>query len=204
MRPVRTKTLIARLKREAKTLAKRDGISHTEALEQLSRDAGFASWHELVHAEPSTAPPLEEYKTDPRLPPLPTHLPIDPILPRNFDSTPNEDRSTRQLDLWWDRPFAVTNQDGSLTVRVLAGGSWDRSTSLGRVQTLEEGLQLARRELAAWRAKREKPMVYLDERDGVHLVRMPQRPDWEEEYVMTSATDAEVRAWLSKHYPSES
>lgn len=29
MRPVPTKTLIARLKREAKTLAKRDGISHS-------------------------------------------------------------------------------------------------------------------------------------------------------------------------------
>src|SRR5581483_1447098 len=40
--------LMARIKREAKKLKRAQGISHTTALEQLSRSSGFSSWHDLV------------------------------------------------------------------------------------------------------------------------------------------------------------
>lgn len=198
MHPVPTKTLIARMKRDAKARAKRDAIPHSTALEQLAREAGYASWHAVVSTAPSVTP---ETGTDPRLPPLPTHLPIDPVVPKRFDSTPNELRSKRQLDQWWDRPYAVRNADGSLTVRTLSGGSWDRSTALGRAETETEALELARTKLAEWRALRERPMPYVRGAAGYDLVRMPQRPDWEMETILQSVTAEEFRAWMSHHYP---
>jgi hypothetical protein len=174
MRPVPTKTPLAQMKRDAKARAKREGIHHSAALEHLAREAGYASWHAVVSAAPSDP---QATGTDPRLPPLPTDLPIDPALPQRFDSTPNELPPNRQLDQWWDRPYAVRNEDGSLTVRSLSGGSWDRSTNFGQARSEVEALELARRKLAEWRAIRERPMPYGRGAAGFDLVRTPQRPD---------------------------
>jgi len=34
---------------------------------------------------------------------------VDPVLPPDFDDTPNDERDTEQLDQWWGRPFIVTD-----------------------------------------------------------------------------------------------
>lgn len=39
---------------------------------------------------------------------MPNRIPLDPVLPKNFDCTPNEKRSKAQLDAWWDHPYGVT------------------------------------------------------------------------------------------------
>lgn len=41
-------------------------------------------------------------------------IPLDPKLPKAFDSTPNEERSKDQLDLWWNHPYGVTVSDGRI------------------------------------------------------------------------------------------
>lgn len=42
---------------------------------------------------------------------MPARIPLDPVLPKNFDCTPNEKRSKAQLDVWWDHPYGVTQPD---------------------------------------------------------------------------------------------
>ena len=201
MCPALTKTLVARLKRDAKARAKQDSISHSAALEQLAREAGFANWHAIISGLASaSAASLAPYTTDPRLPALPTFLPIDPKLPRGFDATANDFRSARQLDEWWDRPYAIRQADGSLRVRCLDGGAHDRSTCYGVAKSEDEALELARSKLASWRLRRERPMVYVDDAPGVHLVQMPQRPDWEMLFLLRSVSQEEVRTWMDQHY----
>jgi len=79
---------------------------------------------------------------------------INPVLPGNFDNTPNEERSPRSL-AWWNVPYVVTyiktvngweiasSGAQEFHVRCLDGGAWDRSTWLGTFATLEEALALA-------------------------------------------------------------
>lgn len=67
-----------------------------------------------------------------------TSLPLDPALPHGFYSTSNEERSEAELAQWWERPFACTNLDGTLDVRCLDGGAWDRPTFYGRAGSMEE------------------------------------------------------------------
>ncbi len=89
-------------------------------------------------------------------------LPVNPVLPPNFDSTPNEDRSSEELDAWWDRPYAVSRpvgEGGGYTVRCLDGGAWDRPTNYGEAATLEEAEEIAERELAARRLARSRPRL---------------------------------------------
>lgn len=47
---------------------------------------------------------------------MPARIPLDPVLPKNFDCTPNEKRSKAQLDAWWDHPYGVTQPDGKIVV----------------------------------------------------------------------------------------
>ena len=65
-------------------------------------------------------------------------FPIDPILPDRFDFNPIEDRSQEELDVWWCRPYATTNADGTFSVACLDGGASDRPTWLGIAQSIEE------------------------------------------------------------------
>lgn len=186
MRPAPTKTLIARLKREAKARTRLEAISHSAALEQAARSVGYASWHALLHTPVTAAA-------------SPDRLVIDPVLPRRFDDTPNERRSKKHLDLWWDRPFALTRPDGTLLVRCLDGGAWDRSTNYGVAANEEEALQLATQRLAEWKRSRERPMARVREGDRCDLIRLPQRPDLEEEVILEDVTYDEAGEWIKAH-----
>jgi hypothetical protein len=84
--------------------------------------------------------------------------PINPPLPENFDSTPNEERPEWQIEVLWNRPFIVTTPFFSnekyredwykhwpsgirYDVRCLDGGAWDRSTCWGMYPTVEEAIE---------------------------------------------------------------
>jgi len=121
-------------------------------------------------------------------------IPIDPILPKDFWDTPNEERERVELEEWWDKPFIQMEEfstadnnyeeysarmksyyenddtykleskdtyikrieDDKISwfkhwttgkrydVYVLDGGAWDRPTSKGKVDTLEEALIIAK------------------------------------------------------------
>ena len=79
---------------------------------------------------------------------------LNPKLPPNFDSTPNEQRCDR-AHAWWGVPYVQTHTDTDpkfvaywggavrFDVRCLDGGAWDRSTNHGQYGTLEEAIQHA-------------------------------------------------------------
>lgn len=96
----------------------------------------------------------------------PDDIPLDPILPEDFDSTPNDERPESHRE-WWNRPYISTNTWDSMKgphsteehraswfaawpsgtrfdVRCLDGGAWDRSTSWGSFATLEDAVACAR------------------------------------------------------------
>jgi hypothetical protein len=130
---------------------------------------------------------------------MPARIPLDPKLPRGFDDTPNEDRTKEELDAWWDHPFGVTQSDGSIEVRCLDGGAWDRSTSYGIAKDYDKACALAAEKLAAWLKHRERPTLYLDVKP--QLVMMPQRPDEEMRVLKTFETTEEASVYMGKHYP---
>jgi hypothetical protein len=178
-----TATLLARIKREAKAHARAGTMTHSDALEAGARAAGYGSWHALNAA--CTAP-----RTD--------ALPIDPALPDDFDDTPNEDRPKAQLDAWWDRPYAVTNSEGSYDVLCLNGGAWDRSSWLGRASTIEEAAELAKRKQAEWVADRARPLLWVGlPPAGIAVVLMPQRPDEKRRILSRHATIEDAQAALA-------
>ncbi|QBY56111.1 DNA-binding protein (plasmid) [Cupriavidus oxalaticus] len=118
-------------------------------------------------------------------------------MPAGFDQTPNEVRSASELDEWWDRPYAVTREDGRFEVRCLDGGAWDRSTSYGITADLDEARKLAEKKLADWQRMRARPTCLID--DGYALVRMPQRPDQQMEILARLDSPAAASAWLKEH-----
>lgn len=125
-------------------------------------------------------------------------IPIDPTLPKNFDSTPNEERSKSQLDAWWDHPFAVKQDDGTLEVRCLNGGAWDRSTWLGNAATYDEACELADKKQSDWIICRAHPLIRIGE--SFDVVRMPQRPDHAETVLASFKTMEEVTSFFAKNY----
>lgn len=130
---------------------------------------------------------------------MPNQIPLDPKLPANFDCTPNESRSKAQLDAWWDRPYAITRDDGKLLVRCLNGGAWDRSTNFGTAENYDEACALAETKQAAWVARRGRPVMTMDEE--LKLVRMPQRPDQDMVIVKVCETQEQASAYLKEHFP---
>lgn len=102
-------------------------------------------------------------------------IPVDPTLPTGFSDTPNEERTDEEIEMWWDKPFAQLQADGTLHVRCLDGGAWDRPTFYGVASNIQEATVLANRKLGAWLAMRSRPTVMLDE-GSVKVVRMPQKP----------------------------
>ncbi|WP_208645442.1 hypothetical protein [Paraburkholderia aromaticivorans] len=130
---------------------------------------------------------------------MPARIPLDPKLPRGFDDTPNEDRTKEELDAWWDHPFGVTRSDGSIEVRCLHGGAWDRSSSLGIAEDYDKACALAAEKLAEWLNYPERPTFYLDLKPSVVL--MPQRPDEEMRILATFETAEEASAYIREHYP---
>ncbi|SOZ17380.1 hypothetical protein [Cupriavidus taiwanensis] len=182
-----TSSLLATIKREAKRVARSGATSHSQALEAAARDAGFESWHQLQQAHQDWCERKAKSET----------FPVDPLLPEDFDQTPNEVRSAAELDEWWDRPYAVTREDGRLEVRCLDGGAWDRSTSYGIASDLDEARKLAEKKLADWLRMRARPTCLID--DGYALVRMPQRPDQQMEILARLDSPAAASAWLKEH-----
>ncbi|OOW68674.1 DNA-binding protein [Xanthomonas axonopodis pv. melhusii] len=127
-------------------------------------------------------------------------IPLDPKLPKLFDSTPNEQRSKAQLDAWWDHPFGVTMADGRIDVRCLNGGAWDRSTHLGVADDYNAACILAEAKQAAWLRFRERPVG--SPQDGKFLLlKMPQRPDEDMVTVGTFDTAEAANEYLREHYP---
>lgn len=121
---------------------------------------------------------------------------IDPKLHQDFDNTPNEERTTAELDAFWDKPFAITNDDGTFNVRCLDGGAWDRSTGYGTASTLAAAELLGENKLAQWKQRRAKPTALI-EGGKISIVRGPQRPDWEEEVLKVFDSMADAAAFLS-------
>ena len=96
-----------------------------------------------------------------------TRIPVDPKLPKNFDSTPNDERPASHRR-WFGRPYIETYTLERLyatrsptdderrrwlaawpggtryDVRCLDGGAWDRSTWWGSFPTLEQALACAK------------------------------------------------------------
>jgi len=72
-------------------------------------------------------------------------VPVDPMLPKDFDGTPHDLRPARETADWWGRPFVVRQRygDGSVRwdVRILDGGAWDRSTSRGSYDSEAEAVE---------------------------------------------------------------
>jgi len=106
---------------------------------------------------------------------MPNQIPLDPILPEHFFDLRNEDRSKEELDAWWDHPFGQTRGDGTIDVRCLNGGAWDRPTWLGQAATYDEACELAAEKQGAWVKRRAQPTPLLD--TPPKLIRIAQRPD---------------------------
>lgn len=104
---------------------------------------------------------------------MPNQIPLDPKLPANFDNTPNDDRSKAQLDAWWDHPYGITQSDGSILVRCLNGGAWDRSTVLGKATSYDEACELAEAKQAEWVKRRMEPVMNFSMEPPFELIRMP-------------------------------
>lgn len=130
--------------------------------------------------------------------PISLPLPVDPDLPDGFDCTPNDERSTVDLDQWWDQPYLVTNGDGTYTARCLNGGAWDRSTFLGTGATVEEATTIGLAAHERFVAFRRKPMAsYVD---GLvwDLVVMPQRPDADQTVIARGLSQEDVTARIEQ------
>lgn len=182
-----TRTLLSKIRTQAKALAAAGQMSHSEALELGARQAGFDSWHQL-QSEHQRTPSVQAQTGHMQR----VELPVDPVLPQDFDNTPNEQRSAQELDTWWDRPFALSAPGGGYSVRCLDGGAWDRSTSYGHAPDLQAATELARRKLAWSQSMRAKPVSYFAEAGKVLVVRMPQRPDQDMEVLATCASAVEA------------
>lgn len=126
---------------------------------------------------------------------MPT-LPLDPDLPESFDEMDNDGRPTSQLDAWWDRPYLVTNGDGTYTARCLNGGAWDRSTALATGDSIEEATALGLARQEAWLKRRRQPVARYVDGETWDLVVMPQRPDQEEKVLQTGLTSEQVAAQI--------
>ncbi len=129
---------------------------------------------------------------------MPARIPLDPKLRAQFDNTPNDERSKAELDAWWDHPYGVTREDGTIAVRCLDGGAWDRSTSYGIAPDYEAACALAAAKLADWLRMRERPSFMIDEK--VMIVRMAQRPDQSQTLICEFDTSEEAAAYMAEHY----
>ena len=131
---------------------------------------------------------------------MPNRIPLDPKLPKTFDATPNDSRSKKQLDAWWDRPYGITLSDGRIEVRCLNGGAWDRSTHLGIADNYDAACALAEAKQAEWLKFRERPTVCLDV-DQVLVIRQAQRPDKAQQELETFPTAQAANDYLRASFP---
>ncbi|MDT8992761.1 hypothetical protein RQP54_17950 [Curvibacter sp. APW13] len=179
MRKPATDSLLNRIKREAKQ-AVSPTTTYMQALDALAVQEGYQDWRAiaLANGERNAAEGDE--------------IPLDPVLPPNFDNRPNEERSKAELDRFWRRPFILSRDDGKYDVRCLDGGAWDRSTGYGVADTLDDARALARRKLSAWIAIMARPVPRM-RRDGLFdLIQLSNRPDEEPVVYASGITQAEA------------
>ena len=131
---------------------------------------------------------------------MPNRILLDPKLLKTFDATPNDARSKKQLDAWWDRPYGMTLSDGRVEVRCLNGGAWDRSTHLGIADNYNAACALAEAKQAEWLKFRERPTVCL-EADQVLVIRQAQRPDEAQQELGTFQTAQAANDYLRASFP---
>jgi len=184
-----TATLLAGMKREAKTLAREQGSPYNVMLEQIARARGYSSWHQVLEVRKAT---LASPAGNPR-----AVLVIDPDLPPSFDDTPNEERSEAELSTWWMKPFAITRPDGHLEVRCLDGGAWDRPTNYGVANSPAAALGLARDKLRRWIGFLEAPRAVFDVGKVVMTVDSLW-PDVPRAVLIELGDTGEVAAWLER------
>ncbi|APM29169.1 DNA-binding protein [Klebsiella michiganensis] len=125
-------------------------------------------------------------------------IPLDPKLPVNFHNTPNGNRSKKQLDEWWDHPYGLIQEDGSIMVLCLNGGSWDRPSLLGVAENHDEACELAEKEQRNWVKTREQPIFRYSTNPPFELIRDSQRPDEEQVIVASFDTLEELHQYLSQ------
>ena len=181
-----TDSVITRAKREAKRLATLE-TPHTKALDAQAVLAGYPDWRALVKANGE------------RNAHEGSEIPLDPVLPPGFDNTPNEERTEKELETWWERPFIQTSDDGKFDVRCLDGGAWDRPTWYCTADTVEDAIRLGMKKLASVRASRNTPTLAMRNDGGWDLVVLSQRPGVESRVVETNVRPEDVAAALEKY-----
>lgn len=180
-----TNSLLTRAKREAKRSTTPDK-PYSQALDEQAQLAGYPDWRTLAMANGLR----NAHEGD--------DIPLDPVLPPNFDNTPNEDRSKKELDQWWDKPFLVSRGDGSFDARCLNGGAWDRSTYLGTAASVDEARSLAREKQKEWIEFTSEPITCMRPDGLVDLVIMAGRPDRENTVVAAALRPEDVQAAREK------
>lgn len=127
-------------------------------------------------------------------------FPVDPALPSGFSNTAHEDRSPTEIALWWDQPYAVTGEDGTMDIYCLHGGAWDRPSWMGSASTITEAKSLAARKLADWREIRSTPYLSFDgPLDGpCRVIQSAQRPHEDVTVLGEFATAVEAGKFLEK------
>lgn len=186
-----SRRLIAAIKRAAKDAARSGAETHSSALERLAREHGHASWDALLRTAASVRR-------------TPGGLPIDPSLPDDFDSTPNEARSKAQLDRWWNRPYVLTRGGEQYEVRCLDGGAWDRSTWYGCASTLEEADAIAAEKLKRWQDTMSRPSMLVGAGGRLQVVLTPSRPDRDFEVLYDAKDSDDARRFIEESLGSGS
>ncbi|WP_267122733.1 hypothetical protein [Xanthomonas sacchari] len=125
-------------------------------------------------------------------------LPIDPTLPERFDDTPNEARSKVELDQWWDKPYLLTNPDGTYTARCLNGAASYRSTVLAHGSTVDEATERGLAKHALWLERRSRPIAYV-QGTRCDVVIEPQRPDEGLTYLARDLSFDDASAFIKQY-----
>ncbi|KMJ46677.1 hypothetical protein AB204_02320 [Xenorhabdus khoisanae] len=123
-------------------------------------------------------------------------IPLDPELPHHFYDTPSDKRSKHELDCWWDHPYGITQEDGSIAIYCLNGGDLSSPSRLGVTKDYDSACLLAQERQAKFLEKREKPVIS-EEPDGFLMIREEQRPDHEITVISEGKTPTEAldRMW---------
>lgn len=83
---------------------------------------------------------------------------LNPKLPGNFYSLAIEERSKKELELWEGHPYIESEPNAAwpsetrYTVHCLDGGAWDRPTTWGWFDTLDEAMECVEKG-PVWRRK---------------------------------------------------
>jgi hypothetical protein len=178
LRKPATDSLVSKLKRTAK-LYTNETTTYTQALDALAVEAGYTDWRTLAMANGLRNAELTR------------EFPLDPVLPPDFDNTPNEDRSDSQIATWWNKPFILSSERGGFDVRCLCSGSWDRSTWWGHADSLAAADELARTKLAWWLRVESRPLALMR---GDGLVDVDRLPGWGHRTIHSGLTPEAARA----------